>query len=158
MRINDAILGAVLLAFALAVFGYARTLPAMPGQSVGPDVFPTLIAAGLGAFALMLILGGIRNRATMPAVALSGWARSPKRLGRLALCALLVVFYILAAERLGFMPTAAIILAILLLAMDVGPLLAIALAVGLSIGVHILFYAVLKVPLPWGFMRPFAWW
>ena len=32
MRINDAILGAVLLAFALAIGLYARTLPTIPGQ------------------------------------------------------------------------------------------------------------------------------
>ena len=49
MRINDAILGAVLLAFAVAVGLYARTLPAIPGQEYGASVFPTWIALALGA-------------------------------------------------------------------------------------------------------------
>ena len=158
MRINDAILGAVLLTFALVIFGYARTLPAMPGQDVGPDVFPKLISGGLGLFSLVLIARGLDAWSSGPAVALSEWARSPKRLGRLALCILLVLFYILVSERLGFLPTAAILLAMLFLAMSVAPLVAIPLATGLTLAVHLLFYSVLKVPLPWGVVPPFAWW
>ena len=47
MRVNDAITGFALLAFAIATFAYARTLPAIPGQDYGAAVFPMLVAAGL---------------------------------------------------------------------------------------------------------------
>ena len=38
MRLNDALIGALLLAFATAMFLYARTLPAIPGLPAIPPL------------------------------------------------------------------------------------------------------------------------
>ena len=46
MRINDAVIGAVLVLFALAMMWHTRTFPAMPGQDYGPALFPVLIGIG----------------------------------------------------------------------------------------------------------------
>ena len=68
MRINDAILGAVLLVFSLVVGLYARTFPAIPGQEYGASVFPTWISIAFGLCSIVLIAGGMRQWAETGAV------------------------------------------------------------------------------------------
>jgi putative tricarboxylic transport membrane protein len=68
-----------------------------------------------------------------------------------------VVFYILASTPLGFIPTAFIALAILFAVLGVKPLLVPVLAAGITMVVHYGFYSLLRVPLPWGVLTPWAW-
>jgi putative tricarboxylic transport membrane protein len=157
MRINDAILGAVLLAFSLVVGLYARTFPAIPGQEYGASVFPTWISIALGLCSIVLIAGGMRQWAETGAVSLEPWARSGHHLRTLAITIALVVFYILASTPLGFIPTAFIALAILFAVLGVKPLLVPVLAAGVTMVMHYGFYSLLRVPLPWGVLTPWAW-
>jgi putative tricarboxylic transport membrane protein len=157
MRINDAILGAVLLAFSLVVGLYARTFPAIPGQEYGASVFPTWISIALGLCSIFLIAGGMRQWAETGAVSLEPWARSGHHLRALAITIALVVFYILASTPLGFIPTAFIALAILFAVLGVRPVLVPVLAAGVTMVVHYGFYSLLRVPLPWGVLTPWAW-
>jgi putative tricarboxylic transport membrane protein len=157
MRINDAILGAVLLAFSLVVGLYARTFPAIPGQEYGASVFPTWISIALGLCSIALIAGGLRQWAEIGAVSLEPWARSGHHLRALAITIALVVFYILASTALGFIPTAFIALAILFAVLGVRPLLVPVLAAGITMAIHYGFYSLLRVPLPWGVLTPWAW-
>jgi putative tricarboxylic transport membrane protein len=157
MRINDAILGAVLLAFSLVVGLYARTFPAIPGQEYGASVFPTWISIALGLCSIVLIAGGMRQWAETGAVSLEPWARSGHHLRTLAITIALVVFYILASTPLGFIPTAFIALAILFAVLGVRPVLVPVLAAGITMVMHYGFYSLLRVPLPWGVLTPWAW-
>jgi putative tricarboxylic transport membrane protein len=157
MRINDAILGAVLLAFSLVVGLYARTFPAIPGQEYGASVFPTWISIALGLCSIVLIAGGMRQWAETGAVSLEPWARSGHHLRALVITIALVVFYILASTPLGFIPTAFIALAILFAVLGVKPLLVPVLAAGVTMVMHYGFYSLLRVPLPWGVLTPWAW-
>jgi putative tricarboxylic transport membrane protein len=157
MRINDAILGAVLLAFSLVVGLYARTFPAIPGQEYGASVFPTWISIALGLCSIVLIAGGMRQWAETGAVSLEPWARSGHHLRTLVITIALVVFYILASTPLGFIPTAFIALAILFVVLGVKPLLVPVLAAGVTMVMHYGFYSLLRVPLPWGVLTPWAW-
>ena len=77
----------------------------------------------------------------------------------LALVVLLgsILFYILASDALGFLPTAAIILLALLLVLRVRPPTAVAVAVIATVLVHFAFYKLLRVPLPWGVLQSVAW-
>ncbi|QQP91127.1 tripartite tricarboxylate transporter TctB family protein [Skermanella sp. TT6] len=157
MRINDAILGAVLLAFALAIGLYARTLPTIPGQEYGAAVFPTWIAFAIGACSLVLIAGGLRHWAETGAVSLASWARSGHHLRALGITVALVVFYILVSTPLGFIPTAFVTLTVLFAVLGVRPALAPVLAAVLTMVIHYGFYSLLRVPLPWGVLTPWAW-
>jgi putative tricarboxylic transport membrane protein len=157
MRINDAILGAVLLVFSLVVGLYARTFPAIPGQEYGASVFPTWISIALGLCSIVLIAGGMRQWAETGAVSLEPWARSGHHLRTLAITIALVVFYILASTPLGFIPTAFIALAILFAVLGVRPVLVPVLAAGITMVMHYGFYSLLRVPLPWGVLTPWAW-
>ena len=98
----------------VAIRGYPR----IPGQPVGPALFPGLIAAGL-CIAGAADRRGLRHRGEQPWLAWDDWVRSPRH--ALALLVLLgsVMFYIVAAEVLSFLPTAAIILTVLFLVLRV---------------------------------------
>ena len=62
MKINDAIWGAVLLLLAAVILVHVQSFPKIPGQQVGPALFPGLIAAGLGVCALLLVAKGLAAR------------------------------------------------------------------------------------------------
>ena len=105
MRINDAILGAVLLAFSLVVGLYAD-LSSHTGSGVRGIGVPDLDFHSARALldhpdsGRHAAMGGNRRRVAGP------WARSGHHLRALAITIALVVFYILASTPLRFIPTA----------------------------------------------------
>jgi len=68
-----------------------------------------------------------------------------------------LVFYVSAADPLGFMPTAALCLLALFLKLKVRLLPAVIVAISATLVIHFLFYKLLRVPLPWGVLERFAW-
>ena len=76
----------------------------MPGQKFGPAWFPGLVAAGLGLCGLGLIFKDLRERRAW--LAWPDWMRRARP--RLAVAAVLggLLFYVLAADALGFYLTA----------------------------------------------------
>jgi putative tricarboxylic transport membrane protein len=68
-----------------------------------------------------------------------------------------LVFYVIAADPLGFMPTAALCLLALFLKLKVRLLPAVIVAISSTLVIHFLFYKLLRVPLPWGVLERFAW-
>mgnify|MGYP004703593011 CR=1 FL=1 len=157
MKLNDAIFGLALLALGAAVLFGVQDFPKIPGQPVGPALFPGLIASGLCVAGLLLVVRGLRTRAGHPWLAWDDWVRSPRHIAALAVLLGSVVFYIAAAELLGFLPTAALILLLLFVVLRVPVPLALLLAVVASLAIHFAFYKLLRVPLPWGVLTPYAW-
>ena len=152
MRVNDAVIGGVLLAFAIAIFAYARTLPAIPGQEYGAAVFPMLIAMGLGGCAVLLIVSGLRH--WQGAVAWGEWARTHHAWLNLAITFGLVVFYILAARPIGFIPVSIVILLVLFIMMGTRWWVAAPVAVVATLLIQQTFAGLLRVPLPPGLLGP----
>jgi putative tricarboxylic transport membrane protein len=68
-----------------------------------------------------------------------------------------VVFYILVSGPLGFIATTLLVLTALFLTFGVHAKLALPLAAALTMLVHYVFYGLLRVPLPWGILTPWAW-
>jgi putative tricarboxylic transport membrane protein len=156
MKFNDAVSGAVLLVLSLAIVAYAQTFPPMPGQRVGPSLYPTLAACGLGISAIILIVRGVRARVSVPWAALEAWAFEPRRLARLALVLAAMPFYLLASEPLGFVVTSFVILFVLMAAGSVKPWKALPIAAIATLGVDYMFGSILRVPLPRGIFE--TWW
>lgn len=157
MRVNDAVFGLVLAALGGAVLVGVQAFPKIPGQSVGPALFPGLIAAGLCVCGVLLLVRGLRERARAPWVVWDEWVRSPRHVLALLVVLGSVVFYIAVAGWLGFLPTAAIILVSMFSVLRVPPARALLLAVVATLVIHFAFYKLLRVPLPWGLLTPYAW-
>jgi putative tricarboxylic transport membrane protein len=165
MRLPDRFTGLFLVGLgALAAYGGSR-LPPVPGQQVGPNVFPMVIGIGLAICGLMIALGighSFEEEAEADLGRLEGVpqeeAKKPHGLhGLLALLPpALLLLYVAVVERLGFIPTAAVIIFITALAFGARLRLALPLAAVAPIGVHLVFYKLLRVPLPPGLL-PMPW-
>ena len=157
MKLNDAVFGLLFFALGAALLLGVQGFPKIPGQPVGPALFPGLIAAGLCVTGVILVVRGWLARGAQPWVTLDEWLRSPRHALGFALVVLGSVFYIVASDKLGFLPCAVILLTALfrVLRMPWGRSLLVAAIASLAI--HFAFYKMLRVPLPWGVLMPFAW-
>lgn len=157
MKFNDAVIGVLVAALGIAVLLGIQGFPKIPGQPVGPALFPGLVAVGLCVCGLLLIVKGLLARREQAWVAFEDWVRSLRHIRALLVLLGGIVFYMAVSTRLGFLPTAFLMLVALFLALGLSlprTLLTALLAVLL---VHFAFYKLLRVPLPWGVLTPWAW-
>ncbi len=148
MRRTDRWLGLALALLACAVLWSARSFPAVPGQKLGAGFLPLLVGAGLLVCSVALVL---RSDAAPQATA----PRAREHFGSSLVVIGVIGFYILAADRLGFLIVAPLALFAMFKALRVHNVPALAWALGGTLVVHIAFYKLLRVPLPWGVLRPF---
>jgi putative tricarboxylic transport membrane protein len=102
-----------------------------------------------------MIASGIRQGG--PVVAWADWARERHGVRNVAVTVAAILFYILAADTLGFVLTMAPILLVMFRLLGVGWLVGIALAIVVTFLVHYLFGSLLYVPLPSGVLAPWRW-
>ena len=153
MKLHDSLCGAVLFALAVFIFAYALTIPPMPGQQYGADVFPRLVAIGLGGFSLMLVYRGWKSSpAGTPWLAVAPWARDPRTRGNFILAFVLTIAYVLLDEEIGFIPLGIVILMILFIRQGVSWRKGAIVAVATVIITQVLFGNLLRVPLPRGLL------
>jgi len=157
MKLNDAVFGLLLMVLGAAVLVAIQGYPKIPGQPVGPALFPGLIAAGLCVCGVLLVARGWRQRAEHAWFAADDWVRSPRHLAALAVLLGSIVFYIVAANTLGFLVCAFAILLSLFLVLRVPQGRAVLIAAIAVLVVHFAFYKLLRVPLPWGVLEGVAW-
>ncbi|HYZ33227.1 MAG TPA: tripartite tricarboxylate transporter TctB family protein [Crenalkalicoccus sp.] len=150
MQLSDRITGGVLVALGGAAAWGGSRLPAVPGQDVGPAAFPMLIGFGLVLCGLMIAFG-IGHSFEVPEE-----AEGPPKPWWYGLRALvppaLLLFYMQASERLGFLLTAALMVLVGALALGARPRLALPLALVAPLFVHLAFFKLLRVPLPDGLL------
>ena len=156
MKINDAVFGALLLVLGLAVLVHVQSFPKIPGQNVGPALFPGIVAAGLVGCALLLILSGLRSRPQAPWFEALPWVRSPRHIAAFVAVVGATVAYILLANRIGFLIVAPLALLAMFVAFGVRPIVAVVVAVAATLVIWYAFYKLLRVPLPWGVLERFA--
>lgn len=153
--------GAALALLATAVLWSARSFPAVPGQKVGAGFLPMLIGAGLLVCGIVLVWRALRRGAGTPGVAGaagpadSAASRPAEHYGSAFVIMAVFAGYVLLADRLGFLLVAPVALVLLLRTLEVAWRPSIAWAIGGTLVVHLTFYKLLRVPLPWGVLRPF---
>ncbi len=157
MKLNDAVLGLLLLLLGVTVLFIVQDYPTIPGQQVGPALFPGLVAVGLCIGGFLLLVKGWRARASVPWLVMDDWIRSPRHV--LALIVLIgsVLFYILASQWLGFLISAVLIMTTLCRVLQLSMARSVLIAVVATLVIHFAFYKLLRVPLPWGVLTPYAW-
>lgn len=147
----------------LAAYGGSR-LPPVPGQQVGPNVFPTVIGLALIACGAMILFGvgsRIEQDAEAELAAIEGPRPAPENRSplfglRVLLPPALLICYVAVVEKLGFIPTAAIIAFVMSVALGARLRIAIPVALFAPVGAHLVFYKLLRVPLPAGLL-PMPW-
>ncbi len=153
MRKVDRWVGAGLALLALAVLWSARAFPDVPGQKLGAAFLPMIVGVGLLLCGIALVLRSLRRGA----YADSGDAAPEveEHFGSAAVIVGAVLAYILLSERIGFLLIAPPCLAVVFLALRVRWRTAVLAALGGTLLVHLAFYKLLRVPLPWGPLTPF---
>lgn len=161
MHLSDRVTGLFLALLGALSFWGGSLLPAVPGQDVGPAAFPMIIGAALAVCGTLIALGiGRSFEIDEPdppgSEEVPGLARHLGRAGWLAafLPPALLIFYVLAVDRLGFLLTAAILLVVAARAMGASWRLTIGLTAVAPFLVHLVFYRLLRVPLPDGLLAP----
>ncbi len=159
MHLSDRVTGLFLALLGALSFWGGSLLPAVPGQDVGPAAFPMIIGAALAVCGALIALGIGRSfeidEADPPGSGeVPGLARRLGRAGWLAafLPPALLIFYVLAVDRLGFLLTGAVLVLASARAMGASWRLSIGLAVFAPPFVHLVFYKLLRVPLPDGLL------
>lgn len=151
MRANDAVSGFVLIAFAVIMFALTLNFPAFPGQRYGPSLFPRILAVGIAIGGIVLVLRGLVARRTDPRwLTLAGWTSNPGKVVNFALILLMLLFYILASERLGFLVTSFIVLTGLIARFGTRLIVAVPVAAIATVVIQWFFGAVMRIPLPRG--------
>jgi putative tricarboxylic transport membrane protein len=126
----------------------------MPGQRFGPAWFPGIIAVGLGLCGVLLVIGGVR--ASGPWLTLPAWVS--RRRARLAVSGVVggLLFYIFAADKLGFYLTGIALLTFWVRILGGSWRVALAVGVIATLAIHLAFYKLLRIPLPWGIFERWA--
>ncbi len=163
MRLPDRVTGLFLVGLGAAAAYGGWLLPPVPGQPVGPNVFPLVIGIGLALCGLMIAFGiGHTFEEEEELVPFEGGqpvaAQPRSRLFglRALLPPALLIFYVVAVDRIGFIPTAALIVLATSTALGARLKLSIPLAIAAPIGIHLIFAKLLRVPLPAGLL-PMPW-
>lgn len=165
MPFSDRVTGLFLVALGGAAAYGGSLLPPVPGQQVGPNVFPMVVGFGLvlcGAMIALRIGHSFEEEPEIepfppgaepePEAHQQSWHR-----GLLALIPPgLLLFYVFAVDRLGFALTAAVMVFTTAIALGARSRLAIPLAIFAPIAVHLVFSKLLRVPLPQGLI-PMPW-
>jgi putative tricarboxylic transport membrane protein len=160
MKLDDALWGALLALLGGAILWHVQSFPRIPGQNVGPALFPGVVAAALVVCGALLVVGGLRARRRAGGgawVAWPAWLRSRPQALAFAVLVAANVFYLLAVDRLGFIVTAFVCLAALMWSLRVRIAVALVVALATALAIHWAFYKLLRVPLPWGVLQGIAW-
>ena len=165
MLISDKISGIALVGLGAAAAYGGSLLPPVPGQQVGPNVFPMVVGGGLVLCGGLIALGvgsQLEQEAEAELAAHTDHA-TPAPVGSPLIRAIktllppaLLLMYVLVGERLGFVPTAFAIVLTVSLAMGARLKLALPLALIAPVVVHLVFLKLLRVPLPPGLL-PMPW-
>ncbi|MBK9082719.1 MAG: tripartite tricarboxylate transporter TctB family protein [Rhizobiales bacterium] len=149
MRLDDRILALLFAALGATMIALTANFPEFPGQRYGPALFPRILGGlMIGASAILLLrasrVGGVRG------VRFDPFMSDPARMTSFLLVPGAVVFYLLAAEPLGFIPTAFAMTLVMMLWFRVPVLRALVVAVAATALVNWFFGTLMRVPLPRG--------
>jgi len=172
MKVSDRVIGLMLVVLGGFVFWGGSLLPPVPGQQVGPDVFPMVIGAGLVICGILIMAGVGRTFEEEEAIVTSaagdvakadelepdrGFVEGFLQDGwRVLVPPGALFFYYFASEKLGFWITATLMIFVLAWSQGAKIKWAVALAAVAPIFVHLVFYKLLRVPLPFGILK-FPW-
>lgn len=163
MQLSDRFTGAGIALLGAIVFAAARQLPPMPGQQIGPSVFPSVIGLALALCGVLIAFGIGKSFEALDAdEPMGAVGESPVEAGKPApgwtvlVPVALLLFYVAAVGTVGFVLVASVM--VLVMALTLGARLKVALLLALLAPpfVHLIFAKLLRVPLAAGWL-PMPW-
>jgi putative tricarboxylic transport membrane protein len=156
MRVNDFVLGLIIVALAVAVLVMSASLRSFPGEHYGAALFPSMAAGLMGICGVILAWRGFRQRALVLRSG-QGLVASRQVAVNLGVTAVAVVVYLLVFNRIGFLVSTAVLLFILFVLLRVRVITSVAASIVVTLIVAVMFEEFLRVPLPWGVLSPLHW-
>lgn len=163
MKLSDRITGLFFVGLGGIAALAGSKLPPVPGQNIGPSVFPMVVGGAMALCGGLIAFGIGRTfeeeaEADMAAVGMTETEPERSTLANLRLLVppALLVFYVVAIDTLGFFITTAAMVFALCTLLGGRLRLAIPLALIAPIGMHLIFGKLLRVPLPAGLI-PLPW-
>jgi putative tricarboxylic transport membrane protein len=153
VKFNDALIGAALAALGAVVLWHVQGFPPMTGQKYGPAWFPGLIAGGLMVCGTLLIVSRLRAATSEPLFELPEWLRRTRPTISVASVVAGLLLYIFVVDTLGFHITAAALLLVWSRLLGATWRLAVPVSLIAAFVIHLAFYKLLKIPLPWGLLE-----
>ncbi|MBC7802893.1 MAG: tripartite tricarboxylate transporter TctB family protein [Candidatus Parcubacteria bacterium] len=153
MKLNDALSGAALAALGAVVLWHIQSFPPMLGQKFGAAWFPGLIAVGLIICGSLLAAAQLRSATREPLLALPAWTKRARPVASVASVVAGLIFYVMVVDALGFHITAAALLLAWSRLLGASWRLALPVSLAATVVIHLAFYKLLKVPLPWGLLE-----
>jgi putative tricarboxylic transport membrane protein len=157
MKLHDTVIGGVFALLGLYMIVYASGLQAPRNLQFGAGFFPSLIGVGLVLTGAGIAWNGFRALAGGPLLQMPD-ASVPGSWLRFAAIPLAVVFYLLAANTLGFLLTSIVILTFLFTAARVPLRYGLPVSLAVTVVFSIFFASLLHMPLPWGPLRSVSGW
>jgi putative tricarboxylic transport membrane protein len=153
LRANDAVCGLLIIALAATMIALTLSFPDYQGQKFGPALLPRILGFGLIVCGALLIVQGLLARPRNESLlTIAPWMRDSYRLVSFILVLFMLLLYILAADTIGFIPIAFVLLASLSLWLRARSLPALVTAGVATLTIYWFFATILRVPLPRGLL------
>lgn len=146
MKRSETVLGGAVALLGAAVFLDSLSFPLMPDGWPGPGLFPQILSV------LLILFGGTVAVQSLRSQRMEAEAYEPKAVLRAGLVLVAVAIYVAVVQRLGFLITASLITAGMMLLLGVRVRTAIPAGIGVAVLCVLLFEKVLRVPLPPGIL------
>ena len=161
MKVNDAITGLILVAFAIAVYFYSQGAPSIENSVYGAALFPRMIAGLLGVCGLYMavkeVVVRVRTGKGEALFSIPDWTQSRWLFTNFALIIGSLVLYIAFSDVIGFDIMGTATLFALFVSLRRGRVLSsFIIALVATFTIHYVFGHFLRVPLPWGIFENYA--
>lgn len=149
MKIHDALMGLIFFVIGLIICYVAKDFPDQNDGKPGPWLFPVVLSLMFSACGLILSIKGFRNRNNESLISFNKDLSFGATL-KIIFVVALILFYVFAAESLGFLITMEIVILSLMLILQTKPLPAVIVSTCATVGIYLIFAKALLVPLPEG--------
>lgn len=132
---------------------HSASMPRVAHIDYGPGLFPTVVGSlmiGMG------IIAAARAALATPDTASADAAESPRRWDLAAIYVAMPIVFVVLTPILGFLLTMPLVIGIPAYFSSRRLLASLLLAVLLTLGLHVVFYELLRVALPWGVLTPWS--
>ncbi len=149
MKKNDIVFGSIFVALGIFVFTQTFFYPSLEKGHPGPGLFPNLLAVLFIVFGSVLIF-----KAKRPSGPDEGEEAPPgrKRVTNAFFVLGIIVVYVVAVDKVGFLVTSAILLFLLMKKLGAPAKRSAIASVCITLFINIMFLKILRVPLPPGIL------